>query len=93
MSKINPEFGELIYCSFPTILIKFVTKISFTVHLRLTSYSHIKKEFGGPGFEFKGWKLKKGFFSTVNNIQWQINSILQPKMLFSFRKLIIIGTV
>lgn len=29
-------------------------KKSFTVHLRLTSYSHIKKEFGGPGFEFKG---------------------------------------
>lgn len=27
-------------------------KISLTIHLRLTSYLHIEKEFGGPGFEF-----------------------------------------
>lgn len=32
-------------------------KNKFSVYLRLTSYLHIKKEFGGPGFEFKGWKL------------------------------------
>lgn len=33
---------------------KICDKKNFTVHLRLTSYSHIKKEFGVPGFEFKG---------------------------------------